>query len=132
MHLDSTQKKIILIYLIVCGSATAIYLFLRVTHISLLCPVYETLHIYCPGCGTTRCGLSIFHLDFYHAFRNHPGLFINLLIWIVISIFAFIGKPKCFRDSRFLIKILYVCLGLYLIFSILRNLPGFEFLQPID
>ena len=132
MKLDDVQKKIILIYLITGASAFAIYAFLRITHISLECPIYQMSGIYCPGCGITRCGLNLFKLNFYGAFRDHPGLLVNIVVWIVISIFAFIGKPKVFRDSKVLIRILYVCLALYIIFSIFRNIPGFEFLQPID
>ncbi|MCR5430030.1 MAG: DUF2752 domain-containing protein [Eubacterium sp.] len=132
MKLDDVQKKILLIYLMVIASAVAIYAFLRITHISLECPVYQMSGIYCPGCGLSRCGLNFFKLDFYASFRDHPGLFVGMVVWIVISVFAFVGKPKVFRDSKVLIRILYITLALYLIFSILRNIPGFEFLQPID
>lgn len=132
MKLDDVQKKIILIYVILIASSVAIYVFLRITHISLECPVYQMSGFYCPGCGITRCGLNFFKFNLYGAFRDHPGLFVCMVVWVVISIFAFIGKPKVFRDSKVLLRILYVCVAIYILFAIVRNIPGFEFLQPID
>ena len=97
-----------------------------------MCPFKVFFHIDCPGCGLTRSCVRLLHLDFYRSFRNHPGFFVAAVTWIIISIFAFVGKPKCFRNSKVNLTILYITLGIYVLFSILRNIPGFEFLQPID
>ena len=130
--LDSVQKKIIITYIALICSSLAIYAIITISGYDFFCPIYKATGLYCPGCGLTRSGVRLIHFDFYHSFRNHPGFFVGAVVWIIISIFAFIGKPKCFRNSKVNLIILYVTLGLYILFSILRNIPGFEFLQPID
>ena len=130
--LDDVQKKIIAIYISLICAGIFIYIILNISTIDFFCPVFKASGIYCPGCGLTRSSVRLIHFDFYRSFRNHPGFFVAAVTWIIISIFAFIGKPKCFRNSKVNLTILYITLGLYVLFSILRNIPGFEFLQPID
>ena len=130
--LDDVQKRILLIYIAVIGSGILIYAIMTISNYDFYCPIYRMTGLYCPGCGATRSGMSLMHFDFYHAFRNQPGLFVMAVIWIIISIFAFIGKPKCFRNMKVNITILLITFALFLVFAFLRNVPGFEFLQPID
>lgn len=130
--LDDVQKKILITYIALICSGLAIYAFITLSHIDFFCPIYKATGLYCPGCGLTRSCVRLIHFDFYRSFRNHPGFFVGAVTWIIISVFAFIGKPKCFRNSKVTLTILYITLGLYILFSIIRNIPGFEFLQPID
>ena len=130
--LDDVQKKILIIYIVLICSGLAIYAFITLSHINFFCPFYKATGLYCPGCGLTRSCVRLIHFDFYRSFRNHPAFFVGAVVWVIISIFAFIGKPKCFRNSKVNLTILYITLGLYILFSIMRNIPGFEFLQPID
>ena len=130
--LDDVQKKILITYTALICSGLAIYAFITLSHIDFFCPIYKATGLYCPGCGLTRSCVRLIHFDFYRSFRNHPGFFVGAVTWIIISVFAFIGKPKCFRNSKVNLTILYITLGLYILFSIIRNIPGFEFLQPID
>lgn len=130
--LDDVQKKIIITYIALICSGLAIYAIITLSGYDFFCPIYKTTGIYCPGCGLTRSCVRLIHFDFYRSFRNHPGFFVGAVTWIIISVFAFIGKPKCFRNSKVNLTILCITLGLYILFSIIRNIPGFEFLQPID
>ncbi|MBP5773013.1 MAG: DUF2752 domain-containing protein [Eubacterium sp.] len=130
--LDNVQKKILIIYIAIIGSGLLIYAIMTISQYDFFCPFYKMSGIYCPGCGLTRSCMRLIHLDFYHSFRNHPAFFVGAVVWIIISIFAFIGKPKCFRNSKVNLTIMYITLGLYIAFAILRNIPGFEFLQPVD
>lgn len=129
--LDDIQKKIIALYVLLICIAILIYIFIVVSGKPFYCPIHKATGLYCPGCGITRSCTSLMHFQVYKSFRYHPGFFIGSLTWIIISIFAFIGKPKCFRNSKVLLPILYITLGLYIIFSIIRNIPGFEFLTPM-
>ena len=132
LKLDSTRKKIIIGYVIVLLIGLSYYLYMRTTGHHLNCPLFESTGMYCPGCGITRACVNIIHLNFYAGFRDHPAFVSIAFVWIVISVMAFIGKPAVFRNSKVNIIILYVCLALYIVFSIFRNIPGFEFLQPMD
>ncbi len=130
--LDYVQKRIIALYVFLICAAIGIYIFIIITGQSFACPIHKITGLYCPACGITRATINLLHFRFYEAFRNHPAFIIGAIVWFLISIFAFIGKPKCFRNSKVILKILYVTLALFVLFAIFRNIPGFEFLHPIS
>ena len=94
------------------------------------CPWKKNFNIDCAGCGATRMLISIFHLEFYQAFRYNPLMFSLLLLSIIyfvyIIIFKIIGKDY-FRIHR---NSLWLLLILTIIFTVIRNIPGFEYLKP--
>ena len=75
---------------------------------------------------------SLFHLDFYQAFRYNPLLFILLIcgiIYIIINIILYIKKKPLIKPS---IKILVFILILLIVYMILRNIPLFSYLIPTE
>lgn len=132
LKIDRVQKNILIIYLVTCIIGFSYYIYMHISGHQLYCPFYEATGLYCPGCGITRSCVQFIHLNFYHSFLDHPAFFINLIVWMIISIVAFFRKSSVFRSSKTNLKILYICMALYIIFSIIRNIPGFEFLHPID
>ena len=95
--------------------------------------IYKKMfNIYCPGCGTTRMLKSIFKFEFYKAFRYNQLMFILLIILIIYLLYNLIlyfKNEKLYIPSKKIILIISITLVLYMI---LRNIPGLEFLQPID
>ena len=94
------------------------------------CPWKTNLNIDCAGCGATRMIESIFKLDFYQAFRYNLLLFCLLIIFIIYGLYIIICKiiKKNYykmQNRDWLMILIFVIL-----FMILRNIPGFEYLKP--
>lgn len=100
--------------------------------VNFKCIYKEMFNIYCPGCGTTRMLKSLFKFELYKAIRYNPLMFILLIITIIYLLYNLIlylkGK-KLYIPSKKIILIITIVLVLYMV---LRNIPGLEFLQPID
>ncbi|MFV0250411.1 MAG: DUF2752 domain-containing protein [Bacilli bacterium] len=86
--------------------------------------------LYCPGCGMTRCVLSIIHGNFYQAFRYNPLGFIALFILFIYFIYFLICKITQNKMLKIPKYIEYLLLVIILIYSIIRNLECFDWLQP--
>ena len=44
------------------------------------CPSYTLLHIYCPGCGSTRAVGALMHGDVLLSLRQNPAIVVMLLL----------------------------------------------------
>ena len=97
-----------------------------------ICIIKNLFGIDCAGCGTTRMFKAILSLDFYQAFRYNPFMFslicVSLLYLIYVIIMKLLKKKIWFPK----VNSLYVFLVLIILFMILRNVPGFEFLLPTE
>lgn len=78
----------------------------------------------------TRMFISLFKLDFYHAFRYNPLVFIYLILFIVyIVIDLFTGKlNKIVINKKFLFFILFITV----LYGVLRNFDMFSYLRPMN
>ncbi len=124
------NKKKIILFLILVFILSILLLLDLFEVIGIPCPFYEYLHIYCPGCGSTRLFRSLLHFDFYQAFRYNPLLFILLFPFgalVLAEIIYFIRNKKMFNIST---KIYVILLILIIIYWILRNIPYFSWLLP--
>ena len=106
------------------------YLLNKKIGIGIPCVFHELTGLYCPGCGITRLLFSLLELNFFQAFRSNPLVFILLILIILYLILKLILK-------RFNVNltipnyIYYFLLIIVILFGILRNIPGFEFLTPL-
>ena len=120
---DAVQKKILIIYGVIFG-AGVLYAFLILhTPFRIPCLFREVTGLQCPGCGTSRMALALMRFDIPAAFAYNPVAFFSFPAWFLISICAFIGRPKALRSSKNLLQILYINIVVYMIFAIFRNLP---------
>ncbi|AEI49050.1 DUF2752 domain-containing protein [Runella slithyformis] len=93
------------------------------------CPVHYTTGWYCWGCGGQRAFHALLHGRFITAFHS------NLLVYPVILVAAvFLYAELSDRPAaRHWLRHRYVAavvLTVFIAFTILRNLRGFEFLVP--
>lgn len=99
-------------------------------NISIKCPIYEFTHLYCPGCGITRCLFALIQLDFYKAFKYNQLVFILLpisFIYYIIYSYYYIKYNKRITIPKYIsITILIIVL----LFGILRNINYFSFIRP--
>ena len=94
------------------------------------CPWKVNFNIDCAGCGSTRMFKSLIKLDFYQAFRFNPLMFCLLIISIIYAIYILICRICHQKYYRIKSRDWLIILILVILFMILRNIPGFEYLKP--
>ncbi|MDL2324504.1 DUF2752 domain-containing protein [Ruminococcaceae bacterium OttesenSCG-928-A16] len=100
--------------------------------VGIPCLFYRVTRLYCPGCGTMRAVVALTRLNLPGALR-YNALFVatlpvllGLAVWQAVCYLR--GKPfKTGPLSWALVAVFAVCV---VVFTILRNLPGFAFLAP--
>lgn len=98
------------------------------------CLFYKITGLYCPGCGSGRAVKSLLEGRFLEAVSYNIMLFILgipcslILIHEYMRIF-FLGKY--FRAVHIPQSFLYGCLGMLILFWILRNTSMFYYLAPL-
>ncbi|MBQ3022996.1 MAG: DUF2752 domain-containing protein [Clostridia bacterium] len=109
------------------------YVFIKLTGKRIPCISHAVFKFYCPGCGVTRMCVALLEGDFALAFRQNSFVFCLLpllLIWSFYKGYRYVwGKET---DLNLAEKIAAIIIFLSAVaFSVLRNLPSFEFLVPI-
>lgn len=97
------------------------------------CLVLTATGWYCAGCGGQRMVLSLLQGDAAGAFGQNPYLFFALPLLgaylLAEGVRYVLGKPPLYR-RRWVMAALAAVLAAGLVFMVLRNLPGWEFLGP--
>ena len=87
------------------------------------CPINSILHIYCPGCGTTRAVTSLLHGDILTALRQNAAvvvLIILALAWYIELVLRVFGKNVRFpliHNAKFF----YILAAIWIIYIVVRN-----------
>ena len=126
MNTKTVKIGIILFFLLLC------YYFLNQKFsIGIPCIFHEITGLYCPGCGVTKLTFSLLELDFYQAFRANPLIFILLILAIIYYLIKIILN-KLFKINITISNyVYYILLVITILFGVLRNIPGFEFLISV-
>lgn len=120
-RLHSVLKK----YAIVLGIAVAYLIVVLVTGWGLPCLFFTVTKLQCPACGVSRMLLSLLRLDFVAAFHYNPYLFVNapvILFCLGYSEAQYV-KTGSRVHRRWVNIILWIEIGLALLFGVVRNLP---------
>ncbi len=94
------------------------------------CPWKTNFNIECCGCGATRMFKALLEFKFYQAFRFNPFMFILLIIGIIYLIYVLVCKIKQINYYKIKSRDWLIILIFVILFTIIRNIPGFEFLKP--
>lgn len=91
------------------------------------CVFYEITGLRCPGCGVTQMCISLINFDIGGAFKSNGMLLILLpILGYVFGKYALTyiktGRPLLSQKQNVLI---YICIGLLLLFAIFRNIYHF-------
>lgn len=108
--------------------------FFHVNEISLFpCMFYKLTGFYCPGCGTGRCIIALFHLQFYQAFRYNAIGFVLFPFLLFYAQYQLLCWGFCKKDNltnRIPKKLIQVTLILLIFYGVLRNISLFRWLTP--
>ncbi|MBV1888330.1 MAG: DUF2752 domain-containing protein [Urechidicola sp.] len=120
-------KRTLFIILII---AIAIYYFLiDPSRMFLNCPIYATVGIYCPGCGSQRALYDLLHLNIIGVFEHNLlfafGVMLVAYQIIITSINSVFNKN--IKNLLYHKKTPIVILIIVVIFWILRNITKYPF-----
>lgn len=97
-----------------------------------VCVFHQLTGLNCPGCGATRALYALLHGNFRVALQDNAFFILTPFaaglrgLWLAARRFR--GQPPGVFVSG---RVLGVFLGLLLLFGVIRNLPGFEWLSPV-
>ena len=116
---------------ILLGIGFAYYLLIQFTPFHLFCLFQRITKLACPGCGITHFLVRLLHFDIPGAVQENVAVAGLILLWGPLLFIRVIWHPKWLqKNGRFERILACICVVLLLLFGILRNLPGMEFLLP--
>ena len=97
--------------------------------IAIPCIFNKITGLYCPGCGITRAIKALLKGDIQTSFRNNILLYTVIPLLFIAMTFNKITKYKYKKIYNIvLIFLLIITIG----YGIIRNIPTFSYLAPID
>lgn len=127
-----SRLAVILVAALALAGATVVFVFNPATHAFYpVCQFHRLTGLECPGCGATRAAYALLHGNFSAALRDN-ALFVLTLGALAARGIWFGGNHFRGRANGefFPVKFLWRLLAAALVFTVLRNLPGFTFLAP--
>lgn len=117
---------------VVLGAGAVVFFFNPSTHgFYPQCAFHSLTGLNCPGCGATRAFYALLHGNFPLALKD------NALFVLALPALAVWGTRLIWRkmknqpaQSTLSPKTLWGFFAVAMIFSVVRNLPGFEWLSP--
>lgn len=98
------------------------------------CLVLKTTGQYCGACGVTRMVEELLQGHVAKAFRENPYMFVVLplaVVYLVGEGVCYIQGKRPLWKRKWMMLVLGAVLTAGVVFTLLRNLPGFEMLQPL-
>ena len=96
-----------------------------------VCQFHRLTGLNCPGCGMTRSLYALLHGNFSTALRDNALLVGGIFLLALRGGWLAVKKIRGRQTGELLpAKFLWPLLVVLLVFTVLRNLPAFQFLSP--
>jgi hypothetical protein len=98
-----------------------------------ICQFHLLTGLYCPGCGATRATYQLLHGNFLTALRDNALYVVSLMALAARGVWFL--KRRFYRQPAYFFippNALWTFLGVAIVFVVLRNMPAFSFLAPIN
>ncbi len=116
-------------YIIIIIVVTVMAILVLMERIAIPCIFNKVTGLYCPGCGITRAIRALLKGNIAESFHNNALLYTVLPVVGIVEIIYRLTKRKYKKMYNI---ILILALISALVFGVLRNLPQFSFLAPIE
>jgi hypothetical protein len=114
------------------GSGAVLFLFDPAKHgFYPICLFHSLTGLNCPGCGATRAAYQLLHGHLLRALHDNALFVLTLVALTAQGVWLVVQKIRN-RPAEFIVSpmMLWVFLVVALVFTGLRNLPGFAWLSP--
>jgi len=94
------------------------------------CIFHNVTGLHCPFCGSLRALHASMHGQFLPAFRDNALLVIGLpasAVWLGL---VFLSQRRIIPIRRIGLPSFWLCMGVVLVFGVIRNVPFLRFLTP--
>ncbi len=116
---------------VILGIGMIYYVITQLTPFRIPCVFQTVTGFACPGCGVSHFCMRLLHFDFIGAARENLGLTVLLPVWCAAGIVRLIWHPQWLaKNSKGESLLLWGSIVLLILFGVVRNLPGMEFLLP--
>lgn len=107
------------------------YALVQLTGISLFCPFQMLTGLACPGCGVTHLCTRLIKGD-PAAFSENWGLTAAGGLWLITAGVIALRRRRILGITREkpVKAVTWACIGILLVFGVVRNLPGMWYLLP--
>lgn len=132
--LDSKRIRKLILSLLIIIIMLIFFLYLNKNYgFYIPCLFHKLTNLYCPGCGITRCIVSLLKGNISEAFKYNRLAFILLpflTIYFIYKIYRYLtnSQDKIIKKIPNIIWI--ILLIITILFGILRNIKYFTFLRP--
>mgnify|MGYP002518616994 FL=1 len=132
--LDSKRIRKLILSLLIIIIMLIFFLYLNKNYgFYIPCLFHKLTNLYCPGCGITRCIVSLLKGNISEAFKYNQLVFILLpflTIYFIYKIYLYLtnSQDKIIKKIPNITWI--ILLIITILFGILRNIKYFPFLRP--
>ena len=132
--LDSKRIRKLILSLLIIIIMLIFFLYLNKNYgFYIPCLFHKLTNLYCPGCGITRCIVSLLKGNISEAFKYNQLVFILLpflTIYFIYKIYLYLtnSQDKIIKKIPNITWI--ILLIITILFGILRNIKYFTFLRP--
>ena len=116
-------------YIIIIIVVTVMAILVLMERIAIPCIFNKVTGLYCPGCGITRAIRALLKGNIAESFHNNALLYTVLPVVGIVEIIYRLTNRKYKKMYNI---ILILALISALVFGVLRNIPQFSFLAPIE
>lgn len=119
--------------LLAAFGAGLFYAMLCAAGYAIPCVFHAVTGLYCPGCGISRMCLALLRFDFGSAFQYNAAALLTLPVFAAWGIYTLYGylKTGTSRPTGAVKCLVWALTAFFLLFGVLRNLPGLSFLAPV-
>jgi hypothetical protein len=132
--LDSKRIRKLILSLLIIIIMLIFFLYLNKNYgFYIPCLFHKLTNLYCPGCGITRCIVSLLKGNISEAFKYNQLVFILLpflTVYFIYKIYLYLtnSQDKIIKKIPNITWI--ILLIITILFGILRNIKYFPFLRP--
>lgn len=116
-------------YIVVIIIVTVMAILVLMERIAIPCIFNKVTGLYCPGCGITRAIRSLLKGNIHESFHNNMLLYTVIPLLGISEIIYRLTNKKYKKLYNSMLILLLIC---SLIFGVLRNIPQFSYMAPIE